>query len=425
MNILVVGSGGREHALVWKIAQSPRVQALYAAPGNSGMEPLARRVPIGVDEIDRLLAFAKEKQIDLTVVGPELPLSLGIVDRFEAEGLRIFGPSRAAAEIETSKVFSKSLMQKYGVPTAEAEIVSLEEAYRRIDSLPMPMVLKVEGLAAGKGVVIAHNPKEAREGLDQFRSMGEAARRVILERYLEGVEATFFVLTDGTEVIPLVSAQDHKRVFDGDLGPNTGGMGAISPTPRITPQIESQVMEQIIHPILRGLAAEGCPYRGVLYAGLMLTSSGPHVLEFNARWGDPEAQAVLPRLKSDWVDVMEAVLDRRLPQLRLDWREEPAVCVVLASEGYPGPYSKGEIISGLDRSDLSPMCAPLPADVIVFHAGTDRRGTNWITQGGRVLAVTALGKEISEARRRAYASVERISFRGMHYRKDIGATVFP
>lgn len=414
MKVLVIGAGGREHALVWKIAQSPRVRALYCAPGNPGMEPLAKTVPIAVDDIEKLLAFAKEKGIDLTVVGPELPLSLGIVDRFESAGLRIFGPHRAAAEIETSKVVSKTLMQRYQIPTAEAEVVTWEEAYRRVATLKMPAVLKVEGLAAGKGVVIAHDSKEAKEGLDGFQSMGEAAKRIIIEQFLEGVEATFFVITDGVRAFPLASAQDHKRVYDGDQGPNTGGMGAISPTPRITPQLEAQIMDRIIYPTLQGLAAEGRPYRGVLYTGLMLTASGPHVLEFNARWGDPETQAVLPRLETDWVDVMEAALDHRLDQLQMRWREESSVCVVLASEGYPGPYRKGEVISGLDRINLP--------DTIVFHAGTARRGEEWITQGGRVLGVTALGKTVSDARRRAYEAVGRISFQGMHYRRDIGAS---
>lgn len=412
MNVLVVGGGGREHALVWKIAQSPRVRKLYCAPGNPGIAAHAELVQIAVDEIEKLLAFAKEKRIDLTVVGPELPLSHGIVDRFEAQGLRIFGPHRAAAEIETSKVVSKNLMQKYGIPTAEAEVVTLNQAYDRIASVPMPIVLKVEGLAAGKGVVIARDAKEAKEGLDGFRAMGDAARRIILERYLEGVEATFFVITDGVRALPLASAQDHKRVFDGDRGPNTGGMGAISPTPRITPAVEAEVMEKIIHPTLRGLAAEGRPYRGVLYAGLMLTKSGPKVLEFNARWGDPETQAVLPRLKTDWVGVMEAALDRRLDALRLEWRPESSVCVVLASEGYPGTYRRGEVIAGLDEIDQP--------DVIVFHAGTARRDDAWITQGGRVLGVTALGKTVLEAGQRAYQTIDRISFPGMHYRRDIG-----
>ena len=413
MKVLVVGGGGREHALVWKIARSPRVKRIFSAPGNPGMEKLSQRIPIPPDAVEKLLRFAKEERIDLTVVGPELPLSLGVVNRFEAEGLRIFGPSREAAEIETSKLFSKSIMRKYGIPTAEAEGVSLEEAYQKIQTLGMPLVLKVDGLAAGKGVVIAQNQKEAVEALDFFRSMGEAARRIILERYLEGVEATFFVVTDGSVALPLASAQDHKRVFEGDRGPNTGGMGAISPTSRITPEIASEVMSKIIRPTLQGMAAEGRPYRGVLYAGLMLTKTGPHVLEFNARWGDPEAQAVLPRLKTDWVDVMEAALDHRLDQIRLDWKKEVSVCVVLASEGYPGAYRKEDPILGLDKVDS--------ADVVVFHAGTERRDGQWVTQGGRVLGVTALGNDLPEARRRAYRAVGQISFQGMHFRNDIGA----
>ena len=414
MKILVIGGGGREHALIWKIAQSPRLTRLYCAPGNAGMASLAESVPIPVDDIDALLRFAEEKKINLTVVGPELPLSLGIVDRFEAKGLRIFGPHRGAAEIETSKVFSKSLMQKYRIPTPEAEIVSLEEAYGKIPSIEMPIVLKVEGLAAGKGVVIAKDREEAKEALNSFRALGKAASRIILEQYLEGVEATFFILTDGLTVVPLASAQDHKRVFDADRGPNTGGMGAISPTPRITSSIERDVMSRIIHPVLEGLAAEGRPYRGVLYAGLMLTSSGPYVLEFNARWGDPEAQAVLPRLKTDWVDLMEATLDHRLNQTRIEWNEAVSVCVVLASEGYPGAYRKGEIISGLETVR--------PEEALVFHAGTERKGERWLTHGGRVLGVTAFGKDFSEARRHVYQAMARISFPGMHFRKDIGAS---
>jgi phosphoribosylamine--glycine ligase len=378
------------------------------------MAPLAELVPIAVDDIDGFLRFVREKQIDLTVVGPELPLSLGIVDRFEAEGHRIFGPHRGAAEIETSKVFSKALMQKYGVPTPAAEIVSLEEAYQKISSIELPIVLKAEGLAAGKGVVIATNLTEAKEALDAFRSLGKAASRIILEQYLEGVEATFFILTDGKSVVPLAFAQDHKRVFDADLGPNTGGMGAISPTPRITPSMEREVMSRIIHPVLEGLASEGKPYVGVLYAGLMLTPAGPYVLEFNARWGDPEAQAVLPRLKTDWVDVMEATLEHRLIGLGIEWKDEVSVCVVLTSEGYPGPYRKGAVITGLERAGSE--------RVLVFHAGTERKGEQWVTQGGRVLGVTALGKDYSEARRLAYQAVGRISFPGMHFRKDIGAS---
>ncbi|MFQ5779921.1 MAG: phosphoribosylamine--glycine ligase [Nitrospiria bacterium] len=413
MKILVVGGGGREHALVWKIAQSPGVTHLFCSPGNAGMAPLAELVAIEADDVEQLLRFAKERRIDLTVVGPELPLSLGIVDRFESEGLRIFGPHRAAAELETSKVFSKALMRKYKIPTAEAEVVSFEEAFQRVPSLPMPVVLKVEGLAAGKGVVVATDRKEAKEGLEAFRAMGSAASRIILEEYLEGAEVSFFVVTDGRMALPLASSHDHKRVFDADRGPNTGGMGAVSPTPRLAPSVEAEIMSRIIYPTLRGLSSEGSPYRGVLYAGLMLTPEGAKVLEFNARWGDPEAQAILPRLNTDWVEVMEATLDHRLDQIQLDWKEAASVCVVLASEGYPGPYRKGETISGLENADLH--------DVLLFHAGTERRGEAWVTRGGRVLGVTALGDNLSEGRRTVYQTIGKISFPGMHYRADIGA----
>ncbi len=413
MKILVIGGGGREHALVWKIAQSPRVRELFCAPGNPGIAGLATLVPIAPDHIEGLLLFAKGKKIDLTVVGPEYPLSLGIVDRFEEAGLRIFGPHCAAAEIETSKVFSKLLMEKYKIPTAEAEVMALDEAYQKVLTMKMPVVLKVEGLAAGKGVVIARNKKEAIEGLDSFRLMGDAACRVILEKYLTGVEASFFVVTDGKVALALSSAQDYKRIYDHDQGPNTGGMGAISPSPCMTKSLESEVMTKIVAPILKGLELEGRPYSGVLYVGLMLTSLGPYVLEFNARWGDPEAQAVLPRLKNDWVDVMEAVLSHRLHKIQLHWKRGKSVCVVLASKGYPGVYKKGEVILGLDKT-ASPHA-------MVFHAGVARQGDRWMTDGGRVLGVTALGRDFSEARGRVYQAVDPIFFNGMYFRRDIGA----
>ncbi len=411
MNILLIGGGGREHALISKIRKSPRVREIFCAPGNPGMAPLAKIVPIPIDQIESLLLFAKANHIDLTLVGPELPLSLGIVDRFEAEGLRIFGPHRAAAQIEVSKVFSKELMQKYGVPTPRAEVVTLDEAYQRVKALKMPIVLKAEGLASGKGVIIAHQIDEAVEGLDILRALGNAADRVILEEYLTGIEASVFILTDGQKSIYLTSARDYKRAWDGDCGPNTGGMGAISPSPEMTPALEEAVMSRIIRPVLAGLVLEGTPYRGVLYAGLMLTDAGPYVLEFNARWGDPEAQAVLPRLKSDWIDLVEAALDHRLDQVHPEWEEKVAVCVVLASEGYPGDYSRGINISGLDQT---------ASDVMVFHAGTARSDEAWLTQGGRVLGVTALAANSDEARRIVYQTIEKISFKGMQYRKDIG-----
>ncbi len=413
MKVLVIGGGGREHALVWKIAQSPRIEQLFCAPGNAGISEIAELIQIPVDDIDRLVSFAKIRAVDLTVVGPELPLAHRIVDRFQEIGLRIFGPRRAAAEIETSKVFSKALMDKYGIPTAKSEVVSHEAAYTHIASTDLPVVLKVDGLAAGKGVVIAHSRAEAIAGLDGFKKMGDAANQIIIEEYLEGEELSFFVVTDGIRALPLGSAQDHKRVFDGNLGPNTGGMGAFSPSPLLTPALESEIMSKVIDPTLQALSKEGCPYQGVLYAGLMLTKKGLYVLEFNARWGDPEAQTLLPRLKTDWVDVMEAALDGRLNQINLEWEAGGSICLILASGGYPGSYEKGEIIWGIQD--------PLPDGVLLFHAGTTFKDGEWLTAGGRVLGITALGRNLSEARRQAYAAVKQISFEKMHYRTDIGA----
>ncbi|MFQ5588031.1 MAG: phosphoribosylamine--glycine ligase [Nitrospiria bacterium] len=414
MKVLVIGGGGREHALVWKIAQSPLVTQLFCAPGNHGMRAHAELIQIPVNDIDRLASFAKIRGIDLTVVGPELPLSLEIADRFHALGLRIFGPTRAAAEIETSKVFSKMLMHKYQIPTAKSEVLSLHEAYEQVSSMSMPIVLKVDGLAAGKGVVIANNREEAVAGLDRFKNMGDAASRIIVEECLEGKEISFFAVTDGRHAIPVGSAQDHKRVFDGDRGPNTGGMGAFSPSPLVTPDIEKEIMRTIIHPTLEALSKEGCPYLGILYAGLMLTKQGIYVLEFNARWGDPEAQAMLPRMETDWVEVMEATLDGRLSEVNIRWKPGASACIVLASEGYPGNYRKGDEISGLEQA--------LPSDVTVFHAGTRLSDEGWVTSGGRVLGVTAFGKNLSDARDQAYITVKDISFSGMHYRTDIGKT---
>lgn len=412
MKVLVIGNGGREHALVWKIAQSPRVTQLFCAPGSAAMSSIAELIPIPVDDIDRLVSFAKLRAVDLTVVGPELPLSLKIVDRFQELGLRIFGPTQAAAAIETSKVFSKTLMQKYGIPTAKSEVVSHEAAYARVASMEMPLVLKVDGLAAGKGVVIAQNTQEAIAALTGFKKMGEAASQVIIEEYLDGEELSFFVVTDGIQALPLGSAQDHKKVFDGNRGPNTGGMGAFSPSPLVTPALEAQLMSKVIEPTLQGLSKEGCPYTGVLYAGIMLTQKGLYVLEFNARWGDPEAQALLPRLKTDWVDVMEATLDGCLDQIHLEWETGSAICVVLASGGYPGDYEKGAYIRGLDKA--------LPSGVTIFHAGTVLKEGEWFTAGGRVLGVSAKGPNVSQARDQAYAAIQQISFEKMHYRTDIG-----
>jgi phosphoribosylamine--glycine ligase len=379
------------------------------------MEGVAKPVPIGHDAVERLLIFAQDRGIDLTVVGPEIPLALGLVDRFEENGLPVFGPRRAAAEIETNKAFAKAFMQRHHIPTASFEIVTLEEARRRAPSLPMPIVLKAAGLAAGKGVVVARHPDDALQALDDFGNLGDAATQILLEQCLTGPEVSFFVVTDGESVIPLTTAQDHKTIFDGNRGPNTGGMGAICPAPNITPALQDEIMSTIILPTIRGLAAEGRPYTGVLYAGLMLTPSGPSVLEFNARFGDPEAQAILFRMETDWVSVMEAALDHRLGECKLAWNSETAICVVLAAHGYPGRYRKEDVIIGLDA------VASMP-DVMVYHAGTDRREQTWVTQGGRVLGVTARGRHAREARRLVYQAVEKISFLGMQYRRDIGTT---
>lgn len=412
MKILVVGGGGREAALVHKISQSPKVTHLFCAPGNAGISAHAVCVPIAVHQIGALLQFAKENQIDLTVVGPEIPLSLGIVDLFQKEALKIFGPCKRGAELESSKAFSKAFMQKYHIPTPAAEVCTLNEAIAKIEKIAMPIVLKVSGLAAGKGVVIAQNIEEARAGLDYFKTIGKGSEKILLEQYLTGVEATFLVVIDSETVIPLASAKDHKRLLDHDLGPNTGGMGAVSPAPNMTSELSAQVMAEIIQPTLKGLIAEGIAYQGVLYVGLMLTEQGPYVLEFNARFGDPEAQAVLPRLKTDWVDLMEAVLEHKLDSIQLEWDDAVSVCVVLASDGYPGDYQKGKEIFGLERI--------LNSDVMLFHAGTEQAVGVSVTSGGRVMGVTALGIDYQTARTKAYEAIDKIQFEGMIYRKDIG-----
>jgi phosphoribosylamine--glycine ligase len=415
MKVLVIGGGGREHAIVWKLARSPRAPVIYCAPGNGGIGEIARLVDIQADEVDRLLAFAREERIDLTVVGPELPLSMGLVDRFQEAGLKVFGPRRRAAQIETSKVFCKELLLKYDIPTAKAEVAEGVDAARRLlGKRSLPVVIKAEGLAAGKGVVVAATREEADCGLNELSGLGEAARRILIEDFLSGEEMSFLVLTDGEKALPLGTARDYKRVFDGDQGPNTGGMGTLSPSPLIGEDLKREILTRIIRPTLTGLAREGEPYRGVLYAGLMLTSRGPMVLEFNARFGDPETQVILPRLQSDLLELMDIVAGGGLPS-SIEWRPDAAVCVVAAAKGYPGTYRKGDEIEGLDRVDQS-------EGLVVFHSGTSRREGRWMTRGGRVLGVTALGGGVGEARERAYAAIRQIRFEGMHYRRDIGLT---
>ncbi|KAA0889019.1 phosphoribosylamine--glycine ligase [Oryzomonas rubra] len=417
MKVLVVGGGGREHALVWKIAQSPLVTKVFCAPGNPGIGELAENLPIRVDELDKLLAFARSEGIGLTVVGPEQPLSLGIVDLFEEHGLKVFGPRKNAAIIEASKAFSKDLMQKYGVPTAAYGVfteVGPAEAF--IDRTGVPIVVKADGLAAGKGVIIAQTRDEAVEAVRDMLSgnaFGSAGSRVVIEEFLTGEEASFLAITDGTNIIPLASAQDHKAVFDGDKGPNTGGMGAYSPAPVVTQAVHDTAMAEVLRRTVDGMAAEGRPYRGVLYAGLMVKDGRVKTLEFNARFGDPECQPLLMRMKSDIVPVLMAVAEGNLAGRSIEWHDKAAVCVVMASEGYPGDYRKGDAISGLDKA------AELD-DMVVFHAGTAAKDGACVTSGGRVLGVTALGATVQQAIERAYQGVGRITWQGVQYRTDIG-----
>ncbi len=420
MKVLVIGSGGREHALVWKINQSPKVSQIYCAPGNAGISKLAQCVNIDADSIEKLADFAKKGKIDLTVVGPELPLSRGIVNEFNQQGLRIFGPSKEAAEIESSKVFSKHLMKKYNILTANYEIFqNSEKALDYIKKQTFPLVIKADGLAAGKGVFIVKNLLQARDALNTLmdeKQFGEAGRQVIIEEFLEGEEVSTLAFCDGKTVVPMVSSQDHKKIFDHDQGPNTGGMGAYSPVPFYPDELEKRVLEEIFLPTVKGLQKEGKEYKGVLYAGLILTKEGPKVLEFNARFGDPETQVILPRLKTDLIDILNAVIDNTLHQINIEWEDNAAVCVVIASGGYPGKYQKRKVISGLER--LEKM-----KNIIAFHAGSKFQDKQVVTSGGRVLGITAWDDTISKAKEKAYQAVKEIYFEDMYYRKDIAAKV--
>jgi phosphoribosylamine--glycine ligase len=420
VRVLVVGGGGREHAIVWKLAQSPMVEKIWCAPGNGGIEELAECVPISASDVDSLLDFAIRNKIDLTVVGPEAPLMRGIVDRFEGKGLRIFGPRKEAARIEGSKRFAKELMQKYGIPTARFRAFSDPvEAKAYIREQGAPIVVKADGLAAGKGVVVARSLEEAERAVEEAmerKVFGEAGAEVVVEEFLEGQELSLMAFIDGKRVVPMVPAQDHKPVFDGDRGPNTGGMGTYSPVPQFPEELVKQAVDDILRPVHRALASEGIEYKGVLYAGLMWTQEGPKVIEFNARFGDPETQVVLPRLEGDLAKIMRDVSDGRLNPEDVKWSAKAAVCVVMAAGGYPGDYDMGEIIEGL----------PLPNDPdrIVFHAGTKREHGRLVTAGGRVLGVTALGNDLPEARKEAYRLIGGIHFRNCHYRKDIAFRAF-
>ena len=417
MKILVIGGGGREHALIWKISQSPRVEKIYCAPGNAGISGLATCIPIETDDIDGLYEFAVEEAVDLTVVGPEVPLEKGIVDRFEGNGLKIFGVDRQAARLETSKAFAKNIMTKYGIPTARGRSFDvLEEARAYIDEIGPAVVVKADGLAAGKGVFVCATEKQAQDALKQVmidKVFGEAGKRVVIEERLAGEEVSFLVLTDGETVLPLPCSQDHKTIFDGDQGPNTGGMGAYSPAPVIDEYLHRKIMDTIMLPTVRAMATEGTPFKGVLYAGLMVQDDRIHVLEFNVRFGDPETQPLMMRIKNDIVPVMEAVCNRTLHECSLDIDERAAVCVVMTAGGYPGAYKKGLPISGLAN-------AARMKEIVVFHAGTRAKGKSVLTDGGRVLGVTALGETIAKAIARAYEAVSKISWEGAYYRKDIG-----
>jgi phosphoribosylamine--glycine ligase len=417
MNVLVVGGGGREHALVWKLAQSPRVTRIYAAPGNAGTEELAHNVGIEADNVEGLLAFAEAEKIGLTVVGPEAPLVAGIVDRFRARGLRVFGPSAAAARLEGSKAFAKAKMREFGVPTGDyREFTDADSARAYVREKGAPLVVKADGLAAGKGVIVAHTVEEALRGVEAILVegiFGDAGRTVVVEEFLEGEEASFLAFCDGTTVLPMASTQDHKAVFDGDRGPNTGGMGAYSPAPVLSPELFEAAVDTVMRPMVEGMAAQGTPYVGVLYGGLMVRDGQLQVLEFNCRFGDPECQPIVMRMQGDLLPVLEACIDGRLEHVKLEWDPRAAVCVVMASEGYPGAYPKGVEIRGLEKASRLP-------DTAVFHAGTRRSNGRIVTSGGRVLGVTALGNDIGQAIERAYTAVGAVSWPGAHYRTDIG-----
>jgi phosphoribosylamine--glycine ligase len=418
MKVLVIGKGGREHALVWKLAQSPRADRVFCAPGNPGTGEHGVNVPFETNDFDGLVRFAKREDIGLTVVGPEEPLALGIVDVFQKAGLRIFGPSKEAAQVEASKVFAKQLMRNADVPTAEFRVFDHSEPARKfVESREYPVVIKADGLAAGKGVLVCSTTEDALAAIDRImvkEEFGRAGRQVVIEKRLEGQELSILALVSGRTIVPLQPTQDHKPLLDGDQGPNTGGMGAYCPAPLGTPELLQTIDESILVPTVHWLKRSRRPFRGILYAGIMVTNQGPRVLEFNCRFGDPEAQPLLMRLKTDLLDLIDAAVDGRLDEFegKLDWDPRPAVCVVLASQGYPGSYPKGKVVTGLAEA------AKLP-DVMVFHAGTRLENGVVVTDGGRVLGVTALGDTLADAKRNAYEAVSRIHFQGMQFRRDI------
>ncbi len=417
VRVLVIGNGGREHAIAWKLSLSPKLTKLYVAPGNAGIAEVAECVDIPAKDIEGLLKFAKRTAIDLVVVGPEAPLVDGIVDRFEKEGIKIFGPTAYGATLEGSKIFSKEMMRKLGIPTGEFEVfTSPEKAMNYVAKQGVPIVVKVDGLAGGKGVVVAQSMPKAMEAIHLSmvkKVFGKAGERIVIEECLDGEEASVIAITDGVSVRILASAQDHKRIFEGDHGPNTGGMGAYSPTPLITEALEKELLERVFLPVVNEFRAQNKPFRGFIFAGIMMTAKGFRVLEFNTRLGDPETQVILPRLKNDLLEVLVAAVDGKLADVKLEWKEEDCVCVVIASEGYPDAYEVGKRIAGIQTAREG-------ADINVFHAGTKRQGDELVTAGGRVLNVVGCGRGIFEALSRTYNAVDKIFFDKMYYRKDIG-----
>ncbi|HUQ29400.1 MAG TPA: phosphoribosylamine--glycine ligase [Usitatibacter sp.] len=420
MKLLVIGSGGREHAIAWRLAQSPRVSRVYVAPGNAGTAREDGLFNVAITAIADLVKFAQGEGIETTVVGPEGPLAEGVVDAFQAAGLRIFGPTKKAAQLEASKDFAKRFMKRHNIPTSRYEtFTDAKPAHAYIDAQGAPIVIKADGLAAGKGVVVAMKKNEAHEAVDMMlagNGLGDAGHRVVIEEFMQGEEASFIVMVDGKNVLPLASTQDHKRIFDGDKGPNTGGMGAYSPAPVVTPEVHSRAMREIIMPVVKGMAADAIPYTGFLYAGLMVDEQGaPRVVEFNCRLGDPETQPIMMRLKSDLLELVDHAVDGTLDQAEAEWDRRAALGVVLAAAGYPEAPRKGDAIHGLAKDG---------EDFHVFHAGTVQKDGNVVTNGGRVLCVTALGDKVKIAAERAYEVAERIRFAGMQYRKDIGHRAF-
>jgi len=417
MKILVVGSGGREHALVWKLHKSPLVKKIYAAPGNAGISKLAECVEIPSEDLIGLVSFAEKNSIDLTVVGPELPLTLGIVDQFQKRNLRIFGPTKMAAMIEGSKVFAKEFMKKYHIPTASFKAFDkADEAIEFVKSSDMPLVIKADGLAAGKGVILAEDTESAVSAIKKImveKIFKDAGNKAVIENFLEGEEVTILAFTDGKTVLSMPSSQDHKKIYDGNRGPNTGGMGAYAPTSIVDDRMMRRIYDEILEPTMVGLDQEGIIYKGILYAGLMLTERGPKVMEYNCRFGDPETQVILPLLKSDLAEIFMSIIEGDLSLDEVEWTDDFAVCVILASAGYPDKYEKGKEIFGLEKVEQA-------EDVLVFHAGTKKEGKRVLTDGGRVIGVTAVDKNVEEAIHKAYASVDKIKFDGAQFRRDIG-----